>query len=72
MNPLDPERMVNCGQCALAVEQRLSGLVPDANAGLGTLTVPQMEAATGLQQVSATPAQIEQYLIDRYFDGRPI
>ncbi|MFL0292789.1 toxin glutamine deamidase domain-containing protein [Mycobacterium sp. SMC-18] len=65
MDPFDPARAVNCGQCALAVEQRLSGAVPDASAGLGTLSVAEMEAATGLKQVPATPAQIEQYLIDQ-------
>jgi hypothetical protein len=64
-NGFDPARTVNCGSCALAVDQRLSGVVPDATAGIGTLSTPQMEAATGLQQVPATPAQIEQYLINQ-------
>ncbi|TEA08427.1 toxin glutamine deamidase domain-containing protein [Mycobacteroides salmoniphilum] len=58
----DPGRWVNCGQCALAVDQRLSGAIADANAGYGTLSVPEMQAATGYRQVPATPAQIEQYL----------
>jgi Papain fold toxin 1, glutamine deamidase len=64
-NGFDPLRTVNCGSCALAVDQRLSGIIPDARAGLGTLSTPQMEAATGLQQVPGTPAQIEQYLINQ-------
>ncbi|MDT5066548.1 MAG: hypothetical protein QOK02_2703, partial [Mycobacterium sp.] len=64
-NGFDPARTVNCGSCALAVDQRLSGMVPDATAGLGTLSTPQMEAATGLVQVPATPAQIEQYLVNQ-------
>ena len=62
MDPFDPERAVNCGQCALAVDQRLTGIAPDASAGLGTLSIPEMEAATGLRQVPATPEQIEQFL----------
>ncbi len=63
MDITDPARGVNCGECAAAVEQRLSGAAPHATAGFGTLTIPEMEAATGLQQVSGTPAEIEQYLI---------
>ncbi len=65
VDPFDPARAVNCGQCALAVDQRLTGAVPDASAGLGTLSIPEMEAATGLRQVSATPAEIEQYLVSQ-------
>jgi hypothetical protein len=65
MDITDPARGVNCGECAAAIEQRLSGAVPDATAGLGTLSIPEMEAATGLQQVPGTPTQIEQYLISR-------
>ncbi|BBY17722.1 toxin glutamine deamidase domain-containing protein [Mycolicibacterium litorale] len=65
MDPFDPARAVNCGQCALAVDQRLTGNVPDASAGLGTLSVPEMEAATGLRQEPATPAEIEQYLVSQ-------
>jgi hypothetical protein len=58
-------RAMNCGQCALAVDQRLSGIDPHAIAGAGILSTAQMEAATGLRQVTATPAQIQQYLIDQ-------
>lgn len=65
MDPFDPARAVNCGQCALAVDQRLTGALPDASAGLGTLSIPEMEAATGLRQVPATPLEIEQYLINQ-------
>ena len=65
MDPFDPARAVNCGQCALAVDQRLTGAVPDASAGLGTLSIPEMEAATGLRQAPATPAEIEQYLVSQ-------
>ncbi|SHR63983.1 Uncharacterised protein [Mycobacteroides abscessus subsp. massiliense] len=65
MDVFDPARAVNCGQCALAVDQRLTGALPDASAGLGTLSIPEMEAATGLRQVPATPSQIEQHLIDQ-------
>ena len=46
----------------MAVDQRLTGIAPDASAGLGTLSIPEMEAATGLRQVPATPEQIEQFL----------
>lgn len=65
MDPFDPARAINCGQCAFAVDQRLAGITPDASAGLGTLSVPEMEAATGLRQVPATPSEIEQYLINQ-------
>lgn len=65
MDPFDPARAVNCGQCALAVDQRLTGAMPDASAGLGTLSIPEMESATGLRQVPATPSEIEQYLINQ-------
>ncbi|OBF43318.1 hypothetical protein A5719_09535 [Mycolicibacterium peregrinum] len=65
MDPFDPARAINCGQCAFAVDQRLAGMTPDASAGLGTLSVPEMEAATGLRQVPATPSEIEQYLINQ-------
>lgn len=65
MDPYDPARAVNCGQCALAVDQRLSGATPDATAGHGTLSIEEMEAATGRQQVAATPSEIEKYLVDQ-------
>lgn len=65
MDPFDPARAVNCGQCALAVDHRISGIDSGASAGLGTLSVPEMEAATGLRQVAATPTEIERYLIDQ-------
>lgn len=65
MDPFDPARAVNCGQCALAVEQRLSGVTPDATAGHGTLSIEEMEAATGKQQVAATPSEIAKYLVDQ-------
>lgn len=65
MDPFDPARAVNCGQCALAVEQRLSGVAPDATAGHGTLSIPEMEASTGKQQVAATPSEIAKYLVDQ-------
>lgn len=72
MDPFDPARAVNCGQCALAVDQRLAGIIPDASAGLGTLSIPELEAATGLRQVPATPSQIEQYLIDQGADAHTV
>ncbi len=65
MDPFDPARAVNCGQCALAVEQRLSGMASDATAGHGTLSIQEMEAATGKQQVAATPSEIAKYLVDQ-------
>nr|WP_199345559.1 toxin glutamine deamidase domain-containing protein [Mycobacteroides chelonae] len=65
MDPFDPARAVNCGQCALAVEQRLSGMSTDATAGHGTLSIQEMEAATGKQQVAATPSEIAKYLVDQ-------
>lgn len=65
MDPFDPARAVNCGQCALAVEQRLSGVTPDATAGHGTLSIQEMEASTGKQQVAATPSEIAKYLVDQ-------
>ncbi|MBF9315214.1 hypothetical protein HA135_00255 [Mycobacteroides chelonae] len=58
-----PGRAVNCGNCALAIEHRLSGHAPDATAGLGTLSISEMEAATGFKQVSMSPDQIAQNLI---------
>nr|WP_235604548.1 toxin glutamine deamidase domain-containing protein [Mycobacteroides chelonae] len=58
-----PGRAVNCGNCALAIEHRLSGHAPDATAGLGTLSISEMEAATGFKQVSMSPDQIARNLI---------
>lgn len=62
VNPLatfGPEGAQNCGACALAVDGRLDGSSPDAVAGDYTLSVPEMEAATGRSQVAATPDEIE-------------
>ena len=55
-DPFDP-RSSNCGSCAFAVFQRLSGT--SAVAGTGTLTISEMEAATGKSQQAMTPAGIE-------------
>ncbi|MGE3412835.1 MAG: toxin glutamine deamidase domain-containing protein [Dehalococcoidia bacterium] len=60
-DPYDP-RSVNCGNCARAVYDRLQG-GPSGPAGLGTLSISEMEAATGKRQVPMSPADIEAALI---------
>ncbi len=62
-DPFDP-RSKNCGQCALAVYQRLSGRDESASAGIGTLSVAGMADATGRQQKATTPEKIQSALIE--------
>lgn len=62
-DPFHP-RSVNCGNCAVAVFNRLSGRTT-GSAGLGPLDVAEMEAATGKTQVTMTPVQIREALIQR-------
>lgn len=51
----------NCGSCALATARRLNG-DSTAEAEATTLSVSEMEAATGVPQVPMTPAEIESAL----------
>ncbi|MBB2923739.1 hypothetical protein FHR80_002664 [Cellulomonas cellasea] len=55
-DPFDP-RSINCGKCTESVHDVFQGqaLTP---AGLGTYTVPEMEAITGLRQIEMSPEQI--------------
>lgn len=53
---------VNCGKCALAVFNRLNGS-QTATAGVGTLSIPAMNSATGLTQKRMSPDQIRDTLI---------
>lgn len=56
----------NCGSCALATELRLSGLDPEAVAvPQDGMSVDEMNAATGMEQVSMTPDQIEAYALEQ-------
>lgn len=48
-DPSSP-RSTNCGKCALAVFKRLNG-DSSAIAGIGTISVSEMERATGRRQV---------------------
>jgi hypothetical protein len=50
-------RAVNCGRCAVAVAERIQGR--HAVAGIGTHSVEEMEAITGVEQVPMSPSQIE-------------
>lgn len=61
MDPFDPERSVNCGKGALAVHERFEGSA-DASAELGTLSLDEMETATGGTQVSMSPESIAEHL----------
>lgn len=56
-DPYDMRYCMNCGSCALAVYQRLSGKM-DAVAGPYSLTIPEMEKATGKLQVPMSPVEI--------------
>jgi hypothetical protein len=55
------KRGSNCGNCALAVFKTLNGGAA-SDAGLGTLSTDQMEAATGRKQISMSPSEIETLL----------
>ncbi len=59
---MDNPYATNCGSCTLATELRLSGVDAEAIAGtVNVSTVDEMNAATGMEQVSMTPAEIEAY-----------
>lgn len=54
----------NCGSCAYAVYQRLEGK-PDSTADVGIIPYnTDMEALTGMEQVSMSPGEIEKTLLD--------
>lgn len=62
----DPESPYcnNCGSCAFAVYQRLEGLSPDACASADNIGYnDEMNALTGMEQVSMSPSEIEQRLL---------
>lgn len=61
-DPYDP-RSSNCGSCALAVSRRLQGI--SAVASPRTLSIAEMEAATGKTQVPMTPSEIATTLVAR-------
>ena len=55
----------NCGSCAFAVEQKLSGN-GDLTATADNIgTIPEMNALTGMEQVPMQPDDIQQYLLDQ-------
>lgn len=59
---MDSPYAENCGDCVLATAARLSGLDPEAVAGpVNVGTIDEMNAATSMQQVGMTPAEIEAY-----------
>lgn len=62
-SPFSP-RSSNCGSCALAVHQRLSGADQTAAASLSTLSTDEMAKALGGRQVLSSPAGIEDALRD--------
>lgn len=54
----------NCGSCAYAVYQRLEGIDTEACASVKNIPYNQeMEALTGMEQVSMSPDEIEQRLL---------
>lgn len=58
----DGPRSTNCGACAIALEARLSGVDPEAAAGLANIgTAEEMERITGMLQASASPGEIENH-----------
>lgn len=63
-DPYDIEYCSNCGSCALAVFKRLQG-DSNATADNRTLSIPEMEAATGRRQVQMSPEEIKETLIGR-------
>ena len=60
-SPHDPYSN-NCGSCSVSVHDGLNGGAPNP-AGPDTLTIPEMEAATGLPQVPMSPTEIADELI---------
>ncbi len=55
----------NCGSCAFAVEQHLSGN-PDITATAENIgTVAEMNELTGMEQVPMRPDEIQQYLLNQ-------
>ncbi|MBR3326843.1 MAG: hypothetical protein IKG22_05915, partial [Atopobiaceae bacterium] len=56
-DPYNIECCSNCGSCALAVFKRLQG-DSGATADNRTLTIPEMEAATGRRQIQMSPEEI--------------
>ena len=54
----------NCGKCAASVFKRLEGN-SNAAAGIGTLSVEEMNAVTGKTQTPMTPGKISDYLISQ-------
>ncbi|WP_241249127.1 DNA/RNA non-specific endonuclease [Agrococcus sp. KRD186] len=61
-DPLSPYG-VNCGNTSSNLFDALNGK-PVAEAGTGTLSIPEMEARTGLPQTALTPTQIADSLRD--------
>jgi hypothetical protein len=53
----------NCGSCALATYQRVTGINASAIASASSLSMGEMEAATGRPQIPGTPEEIRQRLI---------
>lgn len=62
-DPYSP-RSVNCGSCAAAIFARLSGDM-GATAGIRTLSIAEMESATGRTQTKMTPDQIRDHLVEQ-------
>jgi hypothetical protein len=63
-DPFDPRWSENCGSCTLAVFKRFDGEL-DVIATDKTFSIPEMENATGLRQVSLSPEDIAQKLIEQ-------
>jgi hypothetical protein len=55
----------NCGSCAFAVEQRLDGNTDIAASADNIGTTPEMNDATGMEQMPMEPEEIQNYLISQ-------
>lgn len=63
---LDSPYCNNCGSCAYAVYQRLEGISTDSCASAENIGYnSEMEALTGMEQVSMSPAEIEERLLEQ-------
>lgn len=54
----------NCGSCALAVHNRING-IEDSVATDKTLSIEEMNEATGMEQVEMSPDEIAAYMLEQ-------
>ena len=55
----------NCGSCAFAVYQRFEGNTDIVASAENIATIEEMNALTGMEQVTMTPEEIQQTLLDQ-------